>query len=181
MTFLRYLLQLILSPANGWDDLGIRRPDPSQLLDKGLYPLLGLSALTEFLALVYDPAAGLMQVLVSAVTDFGAYLLAIYVARLVLESMTQRYCAEPVDKERLLTLIVMGTGLMVLFQIVNNCLPWNLVILKFLPLYVVLVLSKSFRYLGIRRRDEMRFLGVASAVIVAVPLGIYYLIYLLIK
>ena len=51
---------------------------------------------------------------------------------------------------------------MVLFRIVDNCLPWNLMLLKFLPLYVVLVISKATRYVGIRRRDDMEFLGIAS-------------------
>ena len=68
--------------------------------------------------------------------------------------------------------------MMLVFRTVSNCLPWHLIVLDFLPLYVVLVLSKAYSYLGIARREEVRFLGIASGVTVAIPLGIYYLIYI---
>lgn len=180
-TFLKYLLQLILSPLNGWNDLAERNPDPEDMLSKGLYPLMAVSALTELLALVYDRAAGLMQVLVGVVTDFGAYFLAVFLARLVLDIFMPKVCDIAPDRHRTDTFIVVSVGLMVLFRIIDNCLPWHIMLLKFLPLYVVLVMSKSFAYMSVRKRDEMRFLTVASCVIVAAPLVIYYLIYLLVQ
>lgn len=180
-TFLKYILQLILSPSNGWTDLSTDNPDPERLLTRGLYPLMGISAATEFLALVYHQGIGLMQVLSAAVTDFGAYFLAIFISRLVLDLFMPKV-SEPVpDQRRINTFIVAAIGLMVLFRIVDNCCPWNLMLLKFLPFYVVLVLSKAFAYMNVRRRDQMRFLGVAAGVTVGVPLGIYYLIYMLIQ
>ena len=69
---------------------------------------------------------------------------------------------------------------MVLIQIIDNCIPWQIVILKFLPLYAVLVIYKASDYIGVRRGDELRFMGLAAGVIVVVPLLIYYLLYLII-
>ena len=76
---------------------------------------------------------------------------------------------------------VVSVGLMVFFQIIDNVVPWSLMLLKFLPLYVILVLSKSFAYMGVRRECEMHFLILAAAIVVAAPLGFYYLVYMLIK
>ena len=70
--------------------------------------------------------------------------------------------------------------MMILFQIIENCLPWSLLIVKFLPLYAILVLSKGCEYLGIPKRKELRFTALEGIAIVAVPLVIYYVIYLLI-
>ncbi len=70
--------------------------------------------------------------------------------------------------------------MMVLFQVFSNCLPWNLIFLKFLPIYVVLVLYKAAHYMNIRRNDEMRFLGITAGALVGVPLLIYYLLYFII-
>ena len=47
LTLLRYIIQLILSPQNGWDDIADTNPDPDTLLRKGVYPLLGIAAVTE--------------------------------------------------------------------------------------------------------------------------------------
>ncbi len=76
---------------------------------------------------------------------------------------------------------VCGIGILVLFQILDNCMPWNLVLLKFLPFYVVLVLYMAIPYIGVARNSELRFTGIASGAIVGVPLVIYYLLYLLIQ
>ena len=45
---------------------------------------------------------------------------------------------------------------------------------------MILVLYKAIPYIGVRKADAMRFLGLSAAAIVAVPLIIYYLLYLLI-
>lgn len=181
LTFLKYLIQLILSPSNGWDDLAKHDPDPEVMLREGLFPLMALSAATEFLDIPYGTDAGLLQVISSAVTDLGAYFLTVFLARLIFDISLDKLCNRPPEQRRVHTFINATVGLMVLFRIVDNCLPWNLMLLKFLPLYVVLVISKATRYVGIRRRDDMEFLGIASGVTVAVPLCIYYLIYLLIR
>ncbi len=84
------------------------------------------------------------------------------------------------DIRKASTLTVTGLGMMVLFQVFSNCLPWNLIFLKFLPIYVVLVLYKAAHYMNIRRNDEMRFLGITAGALVGVPLLIYYLLYFII-
>lgn len=180
LTFLKYLIQLVLSPVNGWKDLAERDPDPEEMLHKGLFPLLGVSAATEFLSVLYG-SDSLLKVVSTAVTDFGAYFIAVFIARLVLGMSLPKLCDDEPDMRRCYSFINASTGLMVLFQIIDNCLPWNLMLLKFLPLYAVLVISKATDYMGIRKSDDMRFLGIAAGLIVVVPLCIYYFIYLLIQ
>lgn len=180
LLFLLYILQLFLSPKEGWKDLADRNPDPDVLLKRGVYPLLGIAALSEFMGLVYH-RAGLMEVIVSAIAVAGAYFLAIFFSRLIFEFVLPKISKDSPDRRRAMTLIACSTGMMLIFSIFDNCLPWNLIVLKFLPVYVVLVIAKAFDYMNLRHIYDMRFLLVASASLVALPLAIYYLIYLLVQ
>ena len=120
--------------------------------------------------------------LVSAVVDFGAYFVALFIAKLIFEIYLPGLVdgGEP-SRHKSQTFIVFSIGMMVLLQIVCNCLPSTLTIAKFLPLYVVLVIYKAVPYMSIRQDSELRFLGVASVATVAVPLFLYYIFYLIVN
>ena len=179
--FLKYMIQLILSPRQGWIDLKDSDPDPDELLSQGFYPLLGIAAVSDFLALCNERSATLAVVLMRALGDFGAYFVSVFIARLIFELYLGTVTTDKPDMRRANTMTVCGIGILVLFQILDNCMPWNLVLLKFLPFYVVLVLYMAIPYIGVARNSELRFTGIASGAIVGVPLVIYYLLYLLIQ
>ncbi len=180
LTLFGYIIQLILSPKNGWEDLAQRNPDPDILLTKGLYPLMGLAALSEFLGLAYHEA-NLAHVLIGAINIFGTYFVTVFIARLLFDMYLNKLADADVDKRRSSTLIVVGVAMMVTFQLIENCLPWGLLIIKFLPLYAILVLSKGTEYLGLSKKKELKFTALSGFSIVAVPLLIYYFIFILTK
>ncbi len=181
LQYLKYLFQLLLSPGLGWEDIEHTDPDPEELTRKGLYPLMGLAAATEFLAFFYERGIALGTVLIRAVADFGSYFVSVFIAKLIFDYYLGRLTENGRhDIRKASTLTVTGLGMMVLFQVFSNCLPWNLILLKFLPIYVVLVLYKAAHYMNIRRNDEMRFLGITAGALVGVPLLIYYLLYFII-
>lgn len=179
--YLKYLFQLLLSPGLGWEDLEKNNPDPEELTRKGLYPLIGFAAATEFLALFYERGVALGTVLIRAVAVFGSYFVSVFIAKLIFDYYMGHLTENgSYDQRRASTMTVAGLGMMVLIQVFSNCLPWNLIFLKFLPVYVVLVLYKASRYMAIRRNEEMRFLGITAGAVVGVPLLIYYLLYFII-
>lgn len=180
LTFLKYLIQLILSPSSGWEDIEKDNPSADTLARKGLYPLLGVTALTELFAFIYQRHTSIVEVLVRMLADFGAYFVGIFIARLIFELYLGRICDDEPDRRRVAVLTVCGIGLMVLVQLLCNCLPWNLVLLKFLPVYVILVMYKSMAYAGVRKSEALRYVGLSAVAIVIVPLAIYYLLYLLV-
>jgi len=179
--FLKYLIQLLLSPSHGWEDIESRDPDPDGLTRVGLYPLMGLAAVSEFLSFIYERHVELATVLIRAVADFGSYFVSIFIAKLIFDYYLGPLTATGhFDTRRAATMTVTGLGLMVTIQIISNCLPWSVMLVRFLPLYVVLVLFKAIPYMEVRRGCEMRFLLVAAGAVVAVPLLIYYLLYFII-
>ncbi len=75
---LKYLIQLILSrPRVGtiWEHTA---PDAEALTQgAGAYPLMVLTAVTEFLAFFYQRHAALGEVVMRAVCDFGTYFVSL--------------------------------------------------------------------------------------------------------
>ena len=69
------------------------------------------------------------------------------------------------------------TGLAI--QLIDNILPWNLVLLRFLPLYAVLVLYKSSSYMDVPTSREMNYMIMATLATVVTPLVIYYFFFFL--
>ncbi len=179
LAFLKYILQLLLSPASGWDDIASGRPAPEELLHRGLYPLLAVAALTEFLALTWNHDAGFVSVLIRSIVDFGAYFISIFVARLLFEMYFPAMCKKEPDRRRVSLFIIFALGIMVIFQILDNVVPWDTVYLSLLPLYAVLVIYKSEAFLGVAIDSQMRFLLLGAGATVAVPLAIYYFLLLI--
>lgn len=178
--FLKYLIQLVLSPVHGWEDLQDAHPEAGVLLRKGLLPLLGVTAASEFCRLIWGADASLGSVAVRALVDFGAYFVSVYLARLILDSYMDRAAGVHIDRERSNVLAVMGVGLMVLIQLIDNLCPWNLILLRFLPLYAVLVVYKAAPYLGVPSARDINFLALATVATVVTPLALYYLFFLII-
>ena len=56
--YLKNLLQLVLLPFRGWEDVSATLSDPERLLRDGYYPLLGIAANTEFVRLFYHGHGG---------------------------------------------------------------------------------------------------------------------------
>lgn len=177
--YLKYILQLLLSPGRGWDDIGADAPAAPALLRGGLYPLLAIAAITEFLGLLWERGLGFWSVLIRSIVDFGAYFISIFVARLLFELYFPAMCDGDVRKERVSLFIIFSLGIMVVFQIIDNVLPWDIVFLRFLPLYAVLVIYKAENYLGVASHSQMRFLLLGAGATVGVPLVLYYLLLLI--
>ena len=67
--FLKYIIQLILSPAKGWDDVENANPLPERLFLSGMVPLLLVAALTEFVPLFADGGISLGTAIIRAIVS----------------------------------------------------------------------------------------------------------------
>ncbi|MDE6463536.1 MAG: hypothetical protein K2L16_02740 [Muribaculaceae bacterium] len=177
LLFIKYLIQLVLSPSHGWEDIEHDNPSPERLMHRGLVPLAGIAAASEFFALFWERGLSAATVAVRAIVDFGTYFVAAYIAKLIFDMYIYRVTDGEPDNRRSFTLAVIAVGMMAAIRILDNLLPWNLVLMRFLPLYIVLVIYKAAPYMHVRRNREMNFMILASAATVAVPLAIYYLFF----
>lgn len=177
--YLIYLVQLLLSPGNGWRDLAQADPDPDVMMRRGFYPLLGIVAVTELFPVFYG-RADFGKALLCAVAVAGAFFMAVYVAKLLFETNYARHSGAATDSRRSAVFSLCGVGMMMLFQTIENVLPWNMLLLKLLPIYAIVVLSRGMKYLGVPSRSEVAFTIAAAGAVVVVPLVVYYFIFLIV-
>lgn len=179
LQFLKHISQLILFPARGWEDISEAGRDPSELCRSGLYPLLGLLAASNFIQLAYHRLT-LSQTLEHAVVDFGVYFAAYFLSTLIMEQTIQPLLTGEANRRKIETVSVYAMGLLAIISIIPNLLPASLTLLHLLPIFVALILYKSYRFLTVRHDDDVKFLLLVALAWVAVPMLLRYVITLMI-
>lgn len=174
--YLKYIIQIILSPSNGWEDVDENMPSTGEMFRKGFLPLMIISALTEFFGLLYNKGYTFDVLLIKAIIDFGSYLIAFYIGRMVFDVYIVRLVSKVeigTSRVRGLQVLLLGLGVMLLMQIVYNCFQADITILKFLPMYTILIIYKASDFMRINSHDYFLFTLIASLSIVVLPLVIY--------
>lgn len=80
LKFLGYLLQLIISPARGWEDITARGEEPRAIASSGFYPLIGITACTVFIQRFYVSSLSLVTMIQNAVVTFVQYFVTFFFA-----------------------------------------------------------------------------------------------------
>ena len=172
------LLQLLISPAKGWEDIGAATFPPARVASRGYYPLTAITGLSMLVGVAYDhyltfPLA-LMQAVVVTATFFISYFIAA-----MLWAIGARWFAAPPDTllRKGEILILHSLGLLELIVIIGACLPVSLSLLQFLPAVIPVIIWTGARYIGVRQGATTRYLVYTSASVLLTP----YLVYTLFK
>ncbi len=168
-TFYKNILQLVLSPSSGWEDVAATKSKPQQLAQQCMYPLMGLAALAVFLQLIYEPEVAFTIVLVRAVALFVSYFVTYFFACACVKQYIGRYVEDDVDDERCHTMIIYALSLLALASIVCSLLPLSVGLPYLMPMAVALVLWKACTYLHVSKEHELRFVVLVLVAIVLPP------------
>jgi hypothetical protein len=171
--YIKTLFQLILFPNAGWEDVSATGADPDVMVRKGLYPLLGITACSEFVQLFFNRTMTLVTAIESAIVCFGAYFATIFIAKLIFELYVQKVVHGEIKN---MTLIAVVVGIMALLKILSNCLPEGMTIIKFLPLYIMMIIYKAVPYMAVKQEHEIQFLLIASFATILIPLLLNFLL-----
>lgn len=181
LLYLKNLIQLILSPSKGWEDVSASLSSPDKLVRDAFFPLLGFASLTEFVRLFNNNNGGAVSVIELAIALFGCYLVSFYIGRLFLEHYLKPLVSGEINTTKISTFTLYALGLMILIEIIENILPTDLTLVKFLPLFVALILYKGTSYMAVKPDHELRFLCIAVASLIVVPIGLFCILKLLIE
>lgn len=177
--FLRHILELIISPARGWEDVSRDSENPENLCRDGLYPFFAVMAATCFVRLAYaHDDATVTTCLEQAITLFAVYFAMTFVGPVILMAGIDRgemTDGEP-NRKRVATLCVYCLAVMALCQMIANFIPHVYAVIQILPVYVLLLIGKSRRYIGILPDKELQYLLLAGAVIIGITLVLSYLL-----
>ena len=168
-TFLKNIIQLILSPVNAWKDIEREDVPVEKATTSGLYPLMAVMLLTVFLRPVYGLVEfDLINLLQIALIQFVALYVALFAGRNVMERYLPAYNSTGAnDPIAVGNVAVYGTGLMTVIQIIENLMPIDLPILQLLPAFAAICIWESHQYLDIKPKRETPFMLLSVVALIA--------------
>ncbi|MDE6332829.1 MAG: hypothetical protein K2L80_09530, partial [Muribaculaceae bacterium] len=147
---------------------------------KGLYPLLGITALTNFIGLFYSNGISLVTAIERGVVDFGTYFAAYFLGTLLIEQLIPNIVAGEPNRKKIETCSAYAIAMLAIIRIIENCVPTDLTLIKLLPVFVALVIYKADRYLAVKPGDDLRFLLIGFVSLIVTPLLLHYILFLVI-
>lgn len=169
------MIQLILAPKKGWEDVSGDGFDSRVLLTRGLIPFIAIVALSVFAKYFYVADASfvglLQQSIVCFLKFFAAYFLASFVFTLYLPTMIDG----EISLKKCHTYIIYGVGLLALVNFVENIVPVELAIMFLMPVYVLYILWRSLRYMSVSFDGVPRYMVMTLCAIILPPYIIQYL------
>lgn len=157
LIFIRNILQLLLAPAKGWEDVSESAVNPQELFRRQVLPLLGMAALSVFVRLVYNSDLQVIWLFVKAMVIFVSFFVSFFLALVVFKSYFHYFCEGDPNERKFTTVIAYCISLLALTEIICNVLPVNLGLQYLLPLAVALVFWKADVYLRVRNDRDMPF------------------------
>jgi len=181
--FFRYLLnmlQLLLSPRRGWEDIAVCDSPDTDILRRGFIPLLIITSLTYLPGLWYHAGATLVGTIESMIACFVRFLVSYYIASFCFSLYVPSCTDGQLSVSKNHTLILYSLGLLCVFSILINLLPMVPDMLYLLPVYVLFVMWRAITYMEVVFTGVMRFMLLSLVAVVLPPFLLQYLFNLVI-
>ncbi len=176
--FIRHLLQLLLSPARGWEDISEAAMHPDEIQRGAFFPWIGVVACSELLRLIYDTDLSMLVAVESAIAVGGAMFASLFLGRLVLDFTLFSHVDNKMNMQKVHTFALYVLALGGLFRIIANALPASMTFLKLLPLISLLIVFKSMNYVGVKSENSVAFVSLSVVALIIIPSVLYQLLLL---
>ncbi len=146
----------------------------SHLFRSCFLPAIGVCACSSFIKMFYEGGPGFLGALQMAIITFVSLFLSTQFARYVFQTYMPRLLSEAtVEKRgRWMSMIMYCVTFLGIITLVSNVVKVRIALIEFLPLYVVFILWKGWRYAGVEERNIGLFMIMATASV----LGSAYLV-----
>lgn len=152
--YLKNLLQLTLSPAHGWEEVSAQGAEPSRLASEGMYPLIGVASATVFISGCYCPTYEVGEMVQRAMVVFLSLFIAYWIGASLMDGYINSFTDTEVSPRRARTVTCYIISLLAVIQVIENLVPLDFAVIKFLPAFCVIVLWKATVYLSIKKNRE---------------------------
>lgn len=176
--FLRYIkesLQLIMSPAHGWEDISYDAPDARAMVTHALLPWLIVVALSSLLGCYFDGTlsliTGLHSVLSTFLMFFVTYYLGVAAFEFYMPSITSGHSIESNNS----LLILFSISLLGLIEVLKNCMPVDMAMINFFPLYVLYIMWAGARYVKVNYNNRSNFATLSLFAVILPPYILQFL------
>ncbi|MDE6165969.1 MAG: hypothetical protein K2F58_02620 [Muribaculaceae bacterium] len=175
--YLKLMLQILMAPQRGWEDVEADGESSRHTLLYGLLPLVSIAAVSVGLSAFYELHPSATRLLVRAIVVFASYTISYFIGVALLTYTLPRICPDSLtDREHIEIFCAYCTGMMAAIGILQNLLPMELTLLQFLPIYVVVVICLGRNFVGVSENYIFRF---AAAAITGIIVPVYLIGHLL--
>ncbi|MBD5316984.1 MAG: hypothetical protein HDS11_04890 [Bacteroides sp.] len=179
--YLRYIFQLILSPAHGWEDIDAGSLRPLEMASAGFYPMTAVTAVSVFVGKLFHPLLTLQELLIDAIVTFMMFFLGYFFATFSLTTFLGSMTGSSASEARCQTFALFIIGLLELIAILGNVTPITMAIIWVLPIYAVIVMFKGREFLKVPEAKTGRFMLLAIPGVVLPPYILKYFFSLILK
>lgn len=177
--YLRDMIQLVLAPVKGWEDVSADGFDTRTLLVRGLIPFVSIASLTVFFRMIYVGDVSFVILLQQAIVCFVKYFVTYFLASFVFTLYLPAIVDGELSMVKCHTFIIYGVGLLALCGMIRNFMPVDMALVLVLPVYVLYILWRGLRYMSISFSGVGSFLLITIFSIIVPPYAIQYLFNLL--
>lgn len=154
--FVKNIVQLIISPDNGWDDIAESASHNRSLV--GMAWTIFIAAATVYVQLCYaghPSGIVLTQLFIGIMVSLWAtYFIADFVLVQWLPRLNEGVLNDSIFKQ----LLPCSISLLALQPMLNNLLPINFAILELWPLYVLVILWRAMKVLDIDETQTVKYI-----------------------
>lgn len=168
LSFLKYLFQLIISPTPGWEDISHEGADAKRLATEGLYPLLGVSAISAFVTYFYNEVE-LSVLIQKAIITFVQYFITYFIAIFLFSMFLSKFIDGEQNEKRNTTFITYNIAILAIIKIISNCIPVEISLIQFLPIFVAIVIWKGTKYMAVNKNKLGQFMLLSIGAIIVPP------------
>lgn len=147
--YLRDMMQLILSPSKGWEDIALDNYDAKKLLKSGLIPLILISSIGVWINVFLDVESSVWVAFQQMTVCFIKYLATFYLANFVFTLYLPICIDGELSLQNCQTFICYGVGLLAFINLIQNIVPVEIALLYILPVYVLYILWRGLHYMNI--------------------------------
>lgn len=178
--YIRQLLQLLIGPTRGWEDISSAVRTHDEIFKRGFAPWILIAGCAHFLKLLYDIDITFVRALQDAIVTSGGLFISNIVCRLFLEIGISKNIDNKANTEKIAIITDYMIGLVGLYNIVRCAVPAEITPLYFMPLLSVFVIYNSTKFLGVKEDMVLSYTFLASVGTILVPIGACALLSLII-
>ncbi|MCM1110617.1 MAG: hypothetical protein NC336_05375 [Clostridium sp.] len=163
MHFLKLLVQLLLAPKNGWEDIAVESDGQRRVYAVGFLPMITVAALSGFVQKAYHTDESWLMMTEKAVVLFFSFFVTVYIAEFFFSLLLIRDISTSLNQRRIRLFILYTLSVMALMMTVVHLVPFSPV-LVLLPLYSIVVMRMGTRFMKVDRDriGHFMFLSIGS-------------------
>jgi hypothetical protein len=179
-SIIKWIIALVIRPNKAWTILNKKKSKSDDILGKFIYPIIGVLTLTAFIGvLITHKVADVQMALKSAISvlsaSFGGYYLAVFILNEFSEKLFKR------EKDIKLWQQFIGYSSSVMFALnaILILIP-EFFFLRICVLYTFYIIWEGAPiYMQVEEKDQLKFTGITTGIILFAPYMIEYLLYFL--